>query len=86
MNLQPTVIISGPELRPGYRALQITNSDKINFQFFAVCDEVSPQSWHVEVVLFGAVIVKTPSAPSEDEALRKAEATLRDRLVRLLSD
>jgi hypothetical protein len=57
----------------------------VAFQYFTVCDQVTPQRWHVEVLLFGDVILRTGSVPTPGEAVREAEATIRKRLVRLLS-
>lgn len=62
---------NGEELRPGLRVPVPTNAGAVQFNLFAVCDEV-PDKWHGEVRFGAEILIRTEVVSTEEAAGRLA--------------
>lgn len=88
MDLSPQITkrIGNEVVRPGLR-LDVpsplhAHAVKVN----AVCDSVSPELWHGEVVAFGQTVIKTGSYDNDGQAAKAASNALVAKLLKLLQD
>lgn len=78
--------IGGQEVRAGANISHPSSLGRSQISVMTVCDQVKPDQWHGEVLLFNRVVVKTASFATDGEAGRAAERTFVDNLVALLAD